>query len=100
MDILLYNENTKGVFNVSSGNSYSIKQIYDLLCDYLGKSNKNVTINPIASDDVLEVCLDPQKVFEKFKWKADVNFEEMIEKQLKWYDKHGVGKLYSHLKAS
>ena len=50
-----------------------------MVCDYLGKSNKNVTINPIAPDDVYEVCLDPQQVFEKFKWKVEVNFEEMIE---------------------
>lgn len=88
-----------GVFNLASGEAHSIKEIFDLVADYLGIQKTDVPIIPAAADDVPIVSLDASKTFKAFGWKAKVSFTETINRQLKWYDNYGVSDVYSHLKA-
>lgn len=97
MDHVVCNSAPTGTFNVSTGTGHSILDIYHRVSEYLGKSSLEVPITPVGEDDVQSVVLDPNATEVMFGWKAKIGFNQMIDRQLKWYDKHGVKEVYSHL---
>ncbi len=99
MDIIIAQPDAKGIFNVSTGEGKSIKDVFDCVATYLGLPEQDVPIVPPGDDDVPSVVLDPSKTEQYFGWRHKVGFKEMIEKQLAWYDEHGVSSIYSHLSA-
>jgi len=88
-----------GLFNVSPGEAHTIKEIFDLVSDYVGLPRTDVPVVPPGADDVPVVSLDPTRARNELGWKATVGFAETIRRQLAWYDEHGVTDVYSHLKA-
>ncbi len=98
MDVVIQTGQPTGVFNLSSGEAHSIKEIFDIVATYLGMDIPDVPIVPPEDDDVPVVCLDPTATTEAFGWQAEVPFEEIIKGQLAWYDEHGVTDVFSHLK--
>lgn len=98
MDLAIKLDAPTGTFNVSSGEAHSIKEIFDLVSDYLKLSRTDVPIIPPAKDDVPVVVLDSSETEKSFHWKAKIGFEEIITRQLNWYEKHGINDVYSHLK--
>jgi nucleoside-diphosphate-sugar epimerase len=86
-----------GIFNISTGESKSIKDVFDAVAAYLGVDPGEVPIVPPGEDDVPEVVLDPSKSERELGWKAKVDFTETIRRMLAWYDAHGVSAIYSHL---
>lgn len=98
MDLIIQESTSTGIYNLSSGEARSIKEIFDLVCDHLGLGKIEVPIVSVGDDDVAVVSLDPSQTFKDFGWKAEVEFEEIIRKQLRWYDEYGVTDVYSHLK--
>jgi UDP-glucose 4-epimerase len=88
-----------GTFNVASGEEHSIKEIFDLVCSYLSLGPVDVPIVPPGADDVPVVSLDASLTEKSFGWKAAISFEETVARQLRWYDKHGVNDVFSHLQA-
>lgn len=99
MDLAIQPDAPVGVFNISSGEAHSIKEIFDLVSDYLGLGTIDVPVVPPASDDVPTVSLDPSKTEQLFGWKAKVSFADTVRRQLSWYDQHGVTDVFSHLQA-
>ncbi|MEO8542827.1 MAG: NAD-dependent epimerase/dehydratase family protein [Burkholderiaceae bacterium] len=99
MDLAVLPAAATGVFNVSSGEAHSIKEIFDLVATYLGKGPIDVPVVPPAADDVPVVSLDAGDTLRKFGWRATTSFAETIQRQLAWYDQHGVTDVFSHLKA-
>jgi UDP-glucose 4-epimerase len=99
MDLAIQPQAETGVFNVSSGEAHSIKEIFDLVADYLGLGCQEVPVVPVGDDDVPVVSLDPSETTKAFDWTAQVNFKETIHRQLTWYDKHGISDVFSHLKS-
>ena len=98
MDIVLNPDATGGVFNVSTGESRSIKDVFDAVADYLEiVPSESPPIIPVGEDDVPEVVLDPSETERVLGWKAKVSFEETIRRMLCWYDAHGVSAIHSHL---
>lgn len=87
-----------GVFNVSSGEAHTIREIFDLVVAHLGLAARDVPVVPPAADDVPVVALDPVETERRFGWRAKVSFAEAIRRQLDWYDRHGVTDVFSHLK--
>lgn len=100
MDTILFSNIQNGVFNVSTGVSNSIKDIFDKVASHLGLSNQNVPIVPAGDDDIVEVVLDPSETKQTFGWSPKFEFDDIINRQLAWYDKHGVSDVYSHLKSA
>lgn len=98
MDIAIKADAPTGIFNIASGEAHSIKEIFDLVTDYLGLGTKEAPIVPPEADDVPVVSLDASETFRAFGWKAQVGFSEIIRRQLAWYDVHGVTDVFSHLK--
>lgn len=99
LDLALNEKAPQGVYNVGTGDSKSIKDVFDQALNYLGVTlEKPVPIVPAGDDDVREVVLDPSVTEKTFNWKAKVSFEETIEKMYKWYDENGVTSIFSHVK--
>lgn len=99
MDLAIKSDAPTGVYNIASGEAHSIKEIFDLVADYLELGPKDVPVVPPAADDVPVVSLDANETFASFGWKAKVGFAETIKRQLAWYDNYGISDVFSHLKA-
>jgi nucleoside-diphosphate-sugar epimerase len=99
MDIAIQPDAPTGVYNIASGEAHSIKEIFDLVAEYLGLGNVEVPVVPPAADDVPVVSLDASETLKAFGWQARVGFAETIKRQLAWYDKYGISDVFSHLKA-
>lgn len=99
MDIAIKADAPTGIFNVASGEAHSIKEIFDLVADYLALGPQEVPVVPPAADDVPIVSLDATEALRAFGWKTQVGFAETIRRQLAWYDQYGITDVFSHLKA-
>lgn len=99
MDLAVKDNAPCGIFNVSSGEAHSIKEIYELVARHLKIDAGNPPLLPPASDDLPLMVLDPCHTEKIFGWKPATSFSETINRQLAWYDRHGVNHVYSHLKA-
>jgi len=99
MDIAIQPQAATGVFNVASGEAHSIKEIFDLVTDYLGMGQQEVPVKPVGDDDVPVVSLDASETTKAFGWAAQVSFKETIHRQLAWYDQYGISDVFSHLKS-
>ena len=98
MDAALDESAPAGVFNVSTGEGHTIKEVFDVVADHLGiEPTSPVPIVPPADDDVPAVVLDPSRTQAELNWQASVEFEESVRRTLSWYDEHGVGAVFSHL---
>jgi UDP-glucose 4-epimerase len=100
MDLVLREDAPSGVFNVSTGEGRTIKEVFDAVAAYLGITPAEpVPVVPPGPDDVPAVVLDPARTTEVLGWRAKIGFAETIERMLRWYDAHGVSAIYSHLQA-
>ena len=98
MDLAINKNASTGLFNISSGEAHSIKEIFDIVSRYLALPITDVPITPVGSDDVPIVSLDASDTFRVFGWKAKVGFDDTINRQLDWYKTYGITDVYSHLK--
>ena len=99
VDRVLNDPSVAGVYNVSTGEGHSIKEVFDEVVAYLGITpDKPVPIVPVGADDVQAVVLDPKQTQADLGWSAQVGFKDTIRRMLAWYDAHGVTAIYSHLK--
>ena len=100
MEIVLRDDAPTGIFNISTGEGHSIKEVFDAVAAYLGiVPAEPVPVVPCGPDDVPEVVLDPSHTETTLGWRAKVGFAETIARMLRWYDAHGVSAIYSHLQA-
>jgi nucleoside-diphosphate-sugar epimerase len=100
MDAAISDGAPTGVFNVSTGEGHTIKDVFDVVASYLKITPAApVPIVPPSADDVPKVVLDPSVTERTCGWKARVGFADTIITQLQWYDRHGVTDVYSHLTA-
>lgn len=99
MDLAVRPNAPTGIFNIASGEAHSIKEIFDLVSEYLGLGRIEVPVVPPAADDVPVVSLDASETQRTFGWVAKVDFADTIRRQLKWYDEYGITDVFSHLKA-
>lgn len=98
MDKVIDFDAPTGVFNVSTGEGKSIKDVFDAVVSYLGITlEEDVPIVPCGDDDVPAVVLDASETMKAFDWQPQYGFEETIERVLKWYDRYGVTDVFSHL---
>ena len=89
-----------GIFNISTGDGRTIKDVFDAVVDYLGvELTEPVPIVPPGADDVPAVVLDPSHTAAVLGWTAKIGFAETVRRVLAWYDAHGVSATFSHLKS-
>lgn len=99
VDMAIQEDGATGIFNLGTGEAHSIKEIYDLVREYLGLPPEDVRIEPVGDDDVPVMTLDSAATRTAYPWKPVHGFRETIVRQLEWYDRHGVTDVFSHLKA-
>lgn len=99
MDRVLQPDAPTGVFNVSTGEGRSIHDVFIAVANYLGIDPPDVPVVAQGADDVPKVVLDPSATQATFNWCSHVGFEDTIANQLRWYDKHGITDIFSHLVA-
>ena len=98
VDLVLRDDAPTGLFNVSTGEGHTIKDVFDAVAAHLGVvPAEPVPVVPCGEDDVPAVVLDPLHTERVLGWRAQVGFAETIERMLRWYDAHGVSAIYSHL---
>jgi len=98
MDLAIKESAPTGVFNLGTGEAHSVKEIYEVVREHLGLSPDKVRAEPVGADDVAVMMLDSSETEAAFGWKARHSFRETIQRQLAWYDQHGVSDVFSHLK--
>jgi nucleoside-diphosphate-sugar epimerase len=99
MELMLHEDAPTGLFNISTGEGHTIKDLFDVVAAHLGVvPTEPVPIVPCGADDVPAVVLDPAHTENVLGWRARVGFTETIERMLRWYDAHGVSAIHSHLR--
>jgi UDP-glucose 4-epimerase len=100
MGLVLEDSAPTGVYNVSTGEGHAIKDVFDVIVEYLNvQLDTPVRVVPAGTDDVPTVVLDASLTENAFGWKPQVPFAESIRRTLQWYDEYGVGAIFSHLVA-
>ena len=100
VDLVMKDSAPTGIFNVSSGEGHSIRDVYDAVRAHLKlPPDPKVKVVPVGDDDVPAVVPDSSQTKSVLGWTAKVPFEEIIRRMLSWYDAHGVSDVYSHLAA-
>jgi UDP-glucose 4-epimerase len=101
MKLVLREDAPTGLFNVSTGEGNTIKDVFDAVAAHLGIAPAEpVPIVPCGPDDVPAVVLDPSHTEKVLGWRAKLGFAETIERMLRWYDAHGVSPIHSHLRSA
>jgi len=99
MGLMMVEDAPTGIYNISTGEGKTIKDVFDTVAAYLRIDAVDVPIVPPGDDDVPAVVLDPSKTEADFGWKSKVGFDDTINNMLKWYDAYGISAIHSHLKA-
>lgn len=101
MDMVMKQGAPTGIFNVSTGTGHTIKEIFDIVVEHLGvQLDAPVPLVDPEGDDVPAVVLDPSRTIETFGWRPQHGFRDIMVRMLRWYDQHGVGAIYSHLRSA
>ena len=91
-------EGNKGKYHISTGSDFSIKELFDNVCEALN-IKVDAEIKERSKDDVATILLDPSKTLRDFNIKAlSVPLKEGILRAVKWYQENTVGETYTHLR--
>ncbi len=89
----------KGIYHISSGSDYSIKELFDAALKALGiKLEHEIEVRPRSPDDAYTILLDPRKTAQDFGWKVTTPLATGVREAIQWYQKYGVTQTYTHLK--
>ncbi len=92
-------EGSSGVYHVSSGSDYAIKELFDATVKALEiELEEEVEVRPRDPEDAYTILLDPTKTNQEFGWSAQTRLEEGVAAAVEWYREHGIDQTYTHLK--
>ncbi len=86
----------EGIYHISTGRDWSIHDIYSAICGELGMRGLPRIVER-GPDDIETILLSPSRTnaeFEDSRTPLDVG----IAATMAWYEEHGVGQTYTHLK--
>ena len=90
----------KGVYHVSSGADFSIKELFDATIQALKITPvPQVEVRPRGPDDAYTILLDPSKTNRVFGWKVKTFLDAGVLKAIEWYKEKDITQTYTHLKA-
>jgi UDP-glucose 4-epimerase len=89
----------KGIYHISSGKDYAIKELFDATIKALGiKLNEDVEVRTRTPDDVYTILLDPTKTNQDINWQVTTPLETVIQAVIDYYREYGMTETYTHLK--
>jgi UDP-glucose 4-epimerase len=98
--IAALNGTGEGVYHVSSGSDYAIKELFEAVVEAMGiELNEELEVRPRAEEDAPSILLDPSRTESDFSWKAKVPLSDGVANAVAWYRENGVGATYTHLRA-
>lgn len=89
-------EKYKGVYHISTGGSYPIKEIFDIVCELMEKKI-DVKVRPKLPEDVYSILIDPSKTIKDFNFTPKTLLKDGISEALAWYQTHDITETYTHL---
>jgi UDP-glucose 4-epimerase len=90
----------KGVYHVSSGADFSIKELFDATIQALKITPvPQVEVRPRGPDDAYTILLDPSKTNRVFGWKVKTFLDAGVLKAIEWYKEKDITQTYTHLRA-
>jgi UDP-glucose 4-epimerase len=97
----LQGKGQKGVYHISSGSDFAIKDLFNATIQALGvKLDKAVEVRPRNPDDVFTILLDPSKTISDFSgWNVRTPLEKGVAAAIEWYKRFGITQTFTHLKA-
>src|SRR2546422_18764 len=88
-----------GIYHVSSGRDYAIKDLYAATRGALGlPSDSAVEVRPRGQDDAFTILLDPSETERDFQWSATTGLDDGVRSAGEWDRTHGLAATYTHLK--
>jgi UDP-glucose 4-epimerase len=91
---------SKGIYHISSGSDYSIKELFDAVVKALGtRLDGDVEVRPRGPDDVYTILLDPSKTIQDFGWKVTTPLDTGVRKAIEYYKVYGITQTYTHLRS-
>ncbi|MEP6811945.1 MAG: NAD-dependent epimerase/dehydratase family protein [Actinomycetota bacterium] len=88
-----------GVYHVSSGSDFSIKELFDATVKALGiELDGEIEVRPRGEDDAPSILLDPSKTEKDFDWAAKMELEDGVARAVEYYREYGVAETFTHLK--
>jgi len=89
----------QGVYHVSSGSDYSIKELFDATLAALDiELDEEVEVRPRGEDDAYTILLDPTRAQQDFGWGVTTPLEEGVARAIAYYRERGIEQTYTHLK--
>lgn len=97
----LQGKGQKGVYHISSGSDFAIKDLFNATIQALGvKLDRDVEVRPRNPDDVFTILLDPSKTIRDFSgWNVRTPLEKGVAAAIEWYKRFGITQTFTHLKA-
>ena len=90
-----------GVYHVSSGSDYAIKDLFDAAVTALGiELDDPVDVRARDPDDAFTILLDPTRTFEQFDWRPRRGLSEGVSAAIDYYRTHGIAETFTHLRMS
>jgi UDP-glucose 4-epimerase len=86
----------KGVYHISTGGSYPIKDIFDIVTELMEKKI-DVKVRPKLPEDVYSILIDPSKTIKDFNFIPKTFIKDGISQALAWYQTHDITETYTHL---
>ena len=73
----------EGVFNLGTGNGYSVLEVLNAFSETVGRPLPYV-IAPRRAGDIAECYADPTKAYKELGWKAELDLKRMAEDSWRW----------------
>jgi UDP-glucose 4-epimerase len=88
----------KGIYHISSGSDYSIKELFDETVGALKiQLNQPVEVRPRNPDDVFSILLDPSKTCDDFSWRVSTPLAAGVRRAIAYYAEKGITQTFTHL---
>lgn len=78
-------ENGSGIYNVGTGNSSSVNEIFSILKEITGYA-KDAVYKPPREGELRISRLDVGKVSKEFNWKTEVDFKEGLRRTVEYFN--------------
>jgi UDP-glucose 4-epimerase len=98
LDAVLADGAPTGAFNVASGKDVTIEELYRLMVKIMGVGDPSPKVVDAGADDLASLLLDASSTRAAFGWAPATDLESGLRRLIAWYDAHGVGDTYTHLK--
>ena len=86
-----------GVYHISSGSDYAIKDLHDEVLRAMGLPDRQVEVRPRNPDDAFTILLDPADTVRDFSWRVKTELRDGVGRAIAYYRKYGITETFTHL---